>query len=312
MHRYEELERRYYRRLFLKWGAITGGVVALVGGGYYLYIERETLFKKFSKPESKVGTQPPSPVVEVKRVNVVSAETRREGNRSGTPAVNQSSSQRGGIGGAPTERGGKTSPETNPKTPLSPGKTDTLREGVSSPVLKFQLPELPPTPLEEARKPAYLRTPTQPISTSNRPIVETPKFKEELIKKEPVSPSQESGKGRYAPPIVTTLPPRKTPPPGRIVEKKIDLATLIQSYNNEPTYEKAIKIANIFLKQGNLYLAKIWALKANSIDVKQPESWIIFAKVLLKKGYKEDAIKVLKTYLEDYGYSDQVNTLLLR
>jgi hypothetical protein len=296
MHRYEELERRYYRRLFLKWGAITGGVVVLVGGGYYLYLQRGAILKRFSKPEKGVGTQTQPPVVEVKRVNVVSAETRREENRSGPLSP--------GHPPSPTEggKGEKVAPEKGPQTP-PPSKTEKSQQG-GGVVLKFQLPELPTTPLEEARKPAYLRSPV-------RQIVETAKFKEELIRKKPVVPKRETSHYPYNPKNLVTesAPP---PPPGKIVEKKIDLATLIQSYNNDPTYEKAIKIAKIFFKQGNLYLAKIWALKANSIDVKRPESWVIFAKVLLKKGYKEDAIKVLKTYLEDYGYSDQVNNLLLR
>lgn len=52
-----------------------------------------------------------------------------------------------------------------------------------------------------------------------------------------------------------------------------------------------------------------YALKANSIDSENEKSWIIFAKSKAKLGHKNDAIKILQTYLNS-SPSKQVEFIL--
>ena len=95
-----------------------------------------------------------------------------------------------------------------------------------------------------------------------------------------------------------------------IKSQKLTLGDLIKSYQNFPSFEKAIKIANLYLKKNELKKAKEWALKANNIDASNYESWIIFAKILIKQNKRKEAIKVLKTYVENYGNNSQIENFI--
>ena len=44
-----------------------------------------------------------------------------------------------------------------------------------------------------------------------------------------------------------------------------------------------------------------WALKANDIDKKAEDSWLIFAKAQIALGYQDEAKRALDAYLDSYG-----------
>jgi len=88
--------------------------------------------------------------------------------------------------------------------------------------------------------------------------------------------------------------------------KKVDINELILVYNKNPNYNLAMTISKEYLKRKNYDKAQIWAIKANTIDPKRPDSWIEFADILIKKGQKQKAIEVLKTYLDSYGYNEVI------
>ena len=92
----------------------------------------------------------------------------------------------------------------------------------------------------------------------------------------------------------------------KIIEKKADIKTLIRQYNLSPNYELAIEIAKYFYKKNNLKAAQNWVLNANNLDATRPDSWLLFADILLKEGKKDKAKKVLSVYIDDYGNNDKI------
>ncbi|GAX87294.1 conserved hypothetical protein [Lebetimonas natsushimae] len=95
-----------------------------------------------------------------------------------------------------------------------------------------------------------------------------------------------------------------------IIEENVKIDDLINTYNQKPSFDLAIQISQYYLNKNKLDLAKLWALKANSINPSRYESWKIFAIILLRKNKKEKAKEVLQTYLNDYGQNDDIQKLL--
>ena len=63
-------------------------------------------------------------------------------------------------------------------------------------------------------------------------------------------------------------------------------------------------LAKYYYDKGNYKKAENWALETNKIDSGIEESWLIFAKTLVKRGKRADAIKVLQTYYDDTNSVD--------
>ncbi len=63
----------------------------------------------------------------------------------------------------------------------------------------------------------------------------------------------------------------------------------------------ALEIAARYYGAKQYRRALKWALIANEVDEKKPESWILFAKTKMKMGKKQDALNVLKAYLKTYS-----------
>jgi tetratricopeptide (TPR) repeat protein len=59
---------------------------------------------------------------------------------------------------------------------------------------------------------------------------------------------------------------------------------------------EALLIAKAYYKAGNYKNAEEWALKANNLDKKLDESWLVFAKSQEKLGKGKEALKVLVAY----------------
>jgi lipopolysaccharide export LptBFGC system permease protein LptF len=95
-----------------------------------------------------------------------------------------------------------------------------------------------------------------------------------------------------------------------IIEENVNVNSLIKNFKNNPSFDTAIQISQYYLNKNKFDLAKLWALKANSINPEKYESWKIFAIILLKKNKKEKAKEVLQTYLNDYGQNEDIQTLL--
>ena len=62
--------------------------------------------------------------------------------------------------------------------------------------------------------------------------------------------------------------------------------------------DDALFLANTYFNKGEFKKAEYWALQANKIDDTIEESWILFAESKIANGQKEEAVKVLKSYIQ--------------
>ncbi|NPA55585.1 MAG: tetratricopeptide repeat protein [Epsilonproteobacteria bacterium] len=95
-----------------------------------------------------------------------------------------------------------------------------------------------------------------------------------------------------------------------IDERKVNVADLIKDYNQLPSYDKAIKIANIYISRHKYSNALEWAKKANQIDPEKYESWYVFALSLIHLNQKKKAKKVLQAYIQNYNHNKKISDLL--
>ncbi len=87
------------------------------------------------------------------------------------------------------------------------------------------------------------------------------------------------------------------------------LEYLIGRFNEKRDPKLASYIAQSYYKKGNYNEAARWSVIANSLDPSSEESWLTFARSKAKMGQKEDAIKALKVYLNQYS-SKKVKSFL--
>lgn len=136
------------------------------------------------------------------------------------------------------------------------------------------------------------------------------------INEPPKAPLQKN-----AQPVREPLPIPKlvaTPPPNSSDEKsfslnrtesKLDIGTLERRFKETSNANLGLFIARYHYDHGNYSEAYNFALKTNSISNKIEESWIIFAKSLVKLGREEQAKKTLQFYITDSN-SEAARTLL--
>ena len=95
-----------------------------------------------------------------------------------------------------------------------------------------------------------------------------------------------------------------------ISETNADLKSLIREYQENKDYNLAITIAKIYFQKNNLKKAQIWALNANSLNPSKPDSWLLFADVLIKQHKIQKAVNLLKAYIDSYGNNDIIEEKL--
>ena len=79
------------------------------------------------------------------------------------------------------------------------------------------------------------------------------------------------------------------------------LEYLIKRFNERRDPKLASYIAQSFYKKGKYKEAVKWSVMANSLDPSGEETWLVFARAKVQLGQKEDAIKALKVYLNQYN-----------
>jgi len=82
-------------------------------------------------------------------------------------------------------------------------------------------------------------------------------------------------------------------------QEKSDLKDVIRRFKKNKNPALSLFIAKRYYADGNYQKSYNYALMTNEIDKKIDESWIIFAKSLVKLGQHELAINTLKSYLKD-------------
>ncbi len=89
------------------------------------------------------------------------------------------------------------------------------------------------------------------------------------------------------------------------------LQLLIERFNRNNDPKLASYIAQSYYKKGNYKEAVRWSVTANSLDPAGEESWITFARAKVKLGERDEAIKALRVYLNQYS-SRKVRSYLRR
>jgi tetratricopeptide (TPR) repeat protein len=92
-------------------------------------------------------------------------------------------------------------------------------------------------------------------------------------------------------------------------ESKLDIGSIERRFKETSNPGLGLFIARYYYDQGNYSNAYNFALKTNSINNKMDESWIIFAKSLVKLGKTDQAKKTLQLYISETN-SDAARSLL--
>lgn len=85
---------------------------------------------------------------------------------------------------------------------------------------------------------------------------------------------------------------------------------MIEVYKKEKTYSIALKIAKLFYKQKKYKEAVIWSKKANNIDSRAEEAWLVYAKGEYALGHEKRAKGILKVYVNNSN-SEEAKSLLI-
>ncbi|TKX33029.1 CDC27 family protein [Campylobacter aviculae] len=87
-----------------------------------------------------------------------------------------------------------------------------------------------------------------------------------------------------------------------INSKIFNIEKLKNNFYQNPSYEKALLLADEYYKKKNYNKSIFWALKANDINKEAKDSWFMFAKAQIALGNKNEAKKALDIYLDSYGF----------
>ena len=74
------------------------------------------------------------------------------------------------------------------------------------------------------------------------------------------------------------------------------IETMKEKYAHSHSSRDALLLAKAFYKKSSYKEAEEWALKANKLNSKLDESWLLFAKAKAKLGRKQEAINILAKY----------------
>jgi tetratricopeptide (TPR) repeat protein len=68
--------------------------------------------------------------------------------------------------------------------------------------------------------------------------------------------------------------------------------------------DDSLFLAKAYYLKGEYKKAEYWALQTNKINENIEESWIIFVKSKVKRGHKNEAIRILNTYIQKTNSSE--------
>lgn len=112
-----------------------------------------------------------------------------------------------------------------------------------------------------------------------------------------------------APPSTFSTNPEKPLTLNHNNETKLDIDSVERRFKETSNPALGLFIARYYYDHGNYTDAYNFALKTNSINNKMDESWIIFAKSLVKLGKVDQAKKTLQVYIGESN-SDGARALL--
>ena len=250
MHRYEELEKLYYKKKYFKI-FIFFILLGLVGIGFYFFKKSSSIHKTVKK--------------EINETKIV------KNNKNNIKEVNKTKK----VEKKPKEKKKEEKPKVIVKKVVV---KEVVKENKKTEPLKFILPQINELEKNNTKKEV------KKVENKQKEIEDKPK---EVVDNKEI------------------LKPRP-----KIIERKADINTLIKEFRGNKNYSLAITIAKLYLKKNNLKSAREWALKANSLNTTDPESWILFADILIKEGRVKKAKELLRVYLDSYGNNDIIEEKL--
>ena len=81
-----------------------------------------------------------------------------------------------------------------------------------------------------------------------------------------------------------------------ISSNALNLANLKRSFYQNPSIEKALKLAELYLENKDYKKSIFWSLKANEMDASSKQSLLLFAKAKEALGEVVEAKRVLELY----------------
>ena len=130
---------------------------------------------------------------------------------------------------------------------------------------------------------------------------------EKFRSKKPAKKKSEKKSGKKHPKKRTQKPALKEPqaavPSGGVtfVSQNKSVESLQEAYMRKPSFELALMIAKKYYARGEYDKSLDWAIKANELDKRNEESWILFAKSSYRLGKKEQAIDALVHFIRETG-----------
>lgn len=149
-------------------------------------------------------------------------------------------------------------------------------------------------------------TPEPPIAVASAPQRTKPLQQSILVPK--VLNVPESASIKAPPPAISTFSGDKSYSLNRN-ESKIDIEGIERRFKETSNSNLGLFIARYHYDHGNYSEAYNFALKTNNLNNKIDESWIIFAKSLVKLGKIDQAKKTLQLYISDSN-SESARSLL--
>ncbi|MDR0746897.1 MAG: hypothetical protein LBE89_03275 [Helicobacteraceae bacterium] len=163
--------------------------------------------------------------------------------------------------------------------------------------------ETPPPVIAEPIAPPKAETaavPVQPqveaVKPKRNPMQLGPSLQFENSLRTATPPPAEPPPQAQTPPDTERLTPVE-PPRTAAIRRISSLVELEDAFNKQPTYAKAVEIAETYLKRKDPQNAYNWALKANALDRTDERSWEVFASASAQLGHRERAINALNAYL---------------
>lgn len=77
------------------------------------------------------------------------------------------------------------------------------------------------------------------------------------------------------------------------------LREIEERYYNAPNVDDALFLARSYYEKGMYDKVELWALEVNKLDETVEESWLLFIKAKLYKGYTNEAKNILLKYIEE-------------
>ena len=153
-------------------------------------------------------------------------------------------------------------------------------------------------PKESAPKPAAVAE-----KSEQTPPAPKAKAAEPVVKAAVAEPKEETA--------VVEVAEKAAPKPA--IEMKLStnsLENMLEEYEQKPTYQRALNIADIYFDRGDFNQCAVWAKKANLLQKDDAAAWIMFARAEYAKGKKAKAIRILELFLNNKN-SVEAESLLL-